>query len=573
MDFCDLFAHFRERMAPLCRKLGSVALMALVLAGCSRQEEASSPPQQAQTQTVTGDLTPVQGDWVVQQIAADPDTLNPITGQDAVGQMIDYPNIFETLLVMDNYTLKLKPLLAESYEISPDQFTYTFHLRHDVKWQDGEPFTAADVKYSYDRIMDPKVDAAPTRSYFGTIKSCEAVDPFTIRFTATERYFKTLEVLGTMPIVPQHVLEKGEPDFNKHPFGRAPIGTGPYKFVRWDTGSVIVLERNDAYWDTTTPHYPKRLVYQVIQEPYVAAQLLKKGEIDLVDGMAPIQWERELAHTRSVSRLREIVYPYPAYSYLGFNLRNPLFADIRVRHAIDLLIPRDAILAQIFLNQYANKTAGYDPPSSPNYNHDVAPTPNDPALALQLLNEAGWKNDHGDNLLYKDGQPLSFTLLYRSGSTDTEKEVELIQEALKNAGIDLKLSRTEFAQMYARVDDWKFDAVMGAWALDINGDPYQLWAGSEADLKKSSNFVGYKNPEADKLIAAGKLEYDDEKRGAIYRQLQQVIHDDYPVCFLFNPHVILIVSNRFQNVKIFAPRPCFDITTWWVPRPLQKYGD
>lgn len=544
----------------------------VALAGCSRNEQA--PPPSSPNPSSAVDQQPVTGDWVVQQIGADPDSLNPITGQDATGQMIRYPTIFETLLVMDHETLKLKPLLAESYEISPDQLTYTFHLRHDVKWQDGVPFTADDVKYSYDKVQDPKVDAAQIRNYFTNIKSCEVLDSYTVRFTATERYFKTLECLGTdeLPIVPKHILEKGEPDFNKHPFGRHPVGTGPYKFVRWDTGSKIVLERDDAYWGGPG-HYPKRLVFEIIQEPYVAAQLLKKGEIDVVDGMAAIQWERELAHSRSVSRLNEIVYPYPAYSYLGFNLRLPIFSDIRVRHAIDLLIPRDEILAQIALNKYANKTSGYDPPSSPTYNHDVLPTPYDPNLALRLLQEAGWKSDHGNGLLYKNGQPLSFTLLYPSGNTNGEKIAELIQESLRGKGIDLKLSRLEWAQLLEQINDWKFDAVMGGWALDIISDPYQLWHSSQADIKKSSNFIGYKNAEADKLIAEGRLEYDDAKRAVIYRQLHQIIHDDYPVCFLFNPHVILLVSNRFQNVKTFAPRPCFDITTWWVPRNLQKYGN
>jgi peptide/nickel transport system substrate-binding protein len=546
--------------------------MALLLGGCSRQNEAPALP--AQGQPPVTDLHPVQGDWVVQQITTDPDTLNPITGQDAYGRMIGYPKICESLLVLDNYTLKLKPLLAESYEISPDQLTYTFHLRHGVKWQDGAPFTADDVKYSYDRVQDPKVDAADKRTYLSTIKSCDVLDPYTVRFTATERYFKTLESLGTdtLPIVPKHILEKGEPDFNKHPFGRHPIGTGPYRFIRWDTGSQIVLERNDDYWGGPVA-YPKRLVYEVVEEPYIAAQLLKKGEIDVVDGMSPIIWEHDLANTRSASRINEIVYPYPAYSYLGFNLRLPMFSDVRVRHAIDLLIPRDEIIDQVYLKKYANKTSGYDPPSSPSYNHDVAPTPYDLTLALQLLNEAGWKNDHGDGLLYKDGQPLSFTFLYPSGGTNAQKTAELMQESLRRSGVDMKLERLQFVQLIQRLDDWKFDATMLSWALDVNSDPSQLWDSSQADLKKSSNFIGYKNPVADKLIAEGRLEYDDEKRAVIYRQLQKVIHDDYPVCFLFNPHVILLVSKRFQNVKTFAPRPCFDITTWWVPRDRRKYGN
>jgi peptide/nickel transport system substrate-binding protein len=568
VDLSALFAHFRNSMLlSRCYTLGGIFLSVLLLASCSRPREIAAVPS---GRPLIADLRPVQGDWVVQRIDSDPDGLNPLTLESNNGQIIS-GMVNEGLLQMNNYTLKLDPCLAESYEISPDQLTYTFHLRHGVKWHDGEPFTAADVKYTYDRVQDPKVDAAPLRTYFSNIKSCEVVDPYTIRFVATARYFKTLEVLGSLAILPQHVFEKGDSDFNKNAFQRHPIGTGPYKFARWDTGSQIALERNDDYWDAAHPRYPKRLVFQVISETYIAAQLLKKGEIDVFDNVSPLVWKYDLEHRPSMSQNRQVVYPFPMYRYLGFNLRLPLFSDVRVRHAIDLLIPRDEMLSQIYLNKYANKTSGYDPLSSRNYNQAIAPTPYDPALALQLLSQAGWKNDHGDGLLYKDGKPFSFTLLYPAGNSDAEKMAELTQESLHRAGIDLKLSRLEFAQLIEHVDDWKFEAMLGAWALDLNDDPSQLWSSSEADLKKSSNFIGYKNPEADKLIAAGKLEYDDEKRAAIYRQLHQVIHDDYPVCFLFDPHLILLVSDRFRNVQLFAPRPCFDITTWWVPREVQKY--
>jgi peptide/nickel transport system substrate-binding protein len=546
-------------------------LLAVAATGCSRQD-AGNAAASIDRPLVT-DLKPVQGDWVIQRIDSDVDTLNPLTCQTTNGQWFSEEVINEGLLQLDNYTLKLEPCLAQSWEISPDQLTYTFHLRHGVKWHDGAPFTADDVKYTYDKLMDPKVDAAPIRSYFTTIKSCEILDPFTVRFTATERYFKTLEVIGTfMPIVPKHILEVGEPDFNKHPFGRHPIGTGPYKFVKWDTGSQIVVERNDAYWAGPI-HYPKRIVYEIIEEPYVAAQLLKKGEIDVFDGVDPIQWEHELKDSRSMGHLREILYPFPAYTYIGFNLRLPMFSDIRVRHAIDLLMPREEILHQVYLDKYASLTSGYDPPSEPSYNHDVPPTPYDPALALQLLNQAGWKNDHGDGILYRNGQPFSFTLLYPSGNPKAEKTAELTQESLRRSGIDMKLSRLEFAQLIDRANDWKFDASLQGWSLDINGDPSQIWASADADVKKSSNFIGYKSAVADQLMAAGKLEYDPDKRAAIYRQLQKVIHDDYPVCFLVNPKYILLVSDRFQNVNVFLPRPCFDLMSWWVPLSRQKYGN
>jgi peptide/nickel transport system substrate-binding protein len=538
-----------------------------ILAGCSR---APVPATASLFSSTAIDTTkPVLGDWVVQQIGADPDSLNPLILTDSTGSMIS-SQIFEGMLTMNNFTLKLEPCLATAYEISPDQLTYTFHLRHDVTWQDGAPFTASDVKYTFDRVQDPKVDDAPVRSYFSNIKSCEVIDPYTIRITATERYFKTLESIGTLSIIPQHVLDKPGSDFNNAPFNRAPVGTGPYRFIRWDSGSQVVLERNDHYWGTQN-HYLKRIVYRIIQEPYVAAQLLKKGEIDLIEAVQPLQWQRELEHSRSMKNLTKIVYDYPAYTYLGFNLRLPIFADVRVRHAIDLLIPRDQIISQIYLNEYAKPTEGYDPPSSPNYNHDIPITPYDPAQARQLLHDAGWLDNAGDGILHKDGKPLSITVIYPAGNTNTEKILEITQESARQAGIELKLQRLEFVQLLSKLDEWNFEMTLSGWALDINGDPSQLWSSSEAKLKKSSNFIGYGNPAADQLIAAGRLEYDDAKRAAIYRQLQKIIHDDYPVCFLFNPRSIMLVNNRFQNVRMFAPRPCFDLTTWWVPQSLQKY--
>ena len=339
-------------------------LSALILAGCQRSATPTAPSTAASGPSGS----PVKGDWIVQQIGADPDSLNPVVLTDSNAQVIA-SQVFDGLLNMNNYTLKLEASLASSWEISPDQLTYTFHLRHDVTWQDGASFTAADVKYTFDRILDPKVDDAPIRSYFTTLKSCEVIDPYTVRFVTTERYFKMLEELGVQPIIPKHLLENVA-DFNNAPFNRAPVGTGPYKFVRWDTGSQIVLERNDHYWGTPN-HYLNRIVYRIIQEPYVAAALLKKGEIDLMDAVQPLQWTREIEHSSSMSRLTRAVYDYPAYTYLGFNLRNPMFQDVRVRHAIDLLIPRDQILAQLYFNQYASPTEGYDPPASPSYNHDI----------------------------------------------------------------------------------------------------------------------------------------------------------------------------------------------------------
>jgi peptide/nickel transport system substrate-binding protein len=552
-------------MRPTFRRLLGVALAALALGACSRAPDSSDAGEGSAPPVNPG--APVKGDWVVQQVGADPDVLNPITSIDSTAMIIN-GEIFEGMLQMDNFTLKLEPCLALTWEVTPDKLTYTFHLRHDVTWQDGAPFTAADVKYTFDRILDPKVDDAPLRSFFSTLKSCTVLDPYTVRFTTSERYFKMLEEIGVAAIVPKHILEHVA-DLNNAPFNRNPIGTGPYKFVHWDTGSQVVLARNDHYWGPAN-HYLNRIVYRIVQDAYVAAQLLKKGEVDVVDPVTPLQWERELEHSNSVKRLDRTVYPFPEYTFIAFNLRKPIFKDLRVRHALDLLIPRDQILNEVYRG-YAVKTEGYDLQASPDYNHDIPPTPYDPAQAAELLREAGWVNNAGDGILHKNGQPLSMTLVYPSASPYDAQILEIVQEAMRHAGVDLKLERMEWIQMLAKINDWNFEMTTMGFTQDVNSDPSQLWSSAQAAQKKSSNFVGYANPEADKLIAAGRLEYDDAKRAAIYRQLQKLIHDDYPVCFLFNPRVIMLRSNRFQGVKIFAPLPCYDVTTWWVPKVLQRY--
>ena len=504
----------------------------------------------------------------MQQESADPDILNPLISQDTTGMMI-IGQIFEGLLQMDNYTLQLEPMLATSWEISPDELTYTFHLRHDVTWQDGVPFTAADVKYTFDRVLDPKVDDAPVRSFFTSLKSCEVIDPFTVRFVTTQRYFKMLEELGMQPLIPKHLLEHAA-DFNNAPFNRAPIGTGPYKFVRWDTGSQLVLARNDHYWGEQN-HYLDRIVYRIVEEPYVAVQLLKKGEIDVLDPVQPSQYERELEGTRSMQRLTKTVYDFPAYGIIGFNLRRPIFQDVRVRHALDLLIPRDEIIQRVYRG-YATKTSGFEMPSSPTYDRNIPPTPFDPAQAAALLDQAGWRIDPRDGLRHKDGKPFSVTVVYPGASPYAEKTLVLVQEVMRRVGVDLKLERMEWVQMLAKLNDWDFEMTVMGWSLDVNDDPSQIWSTEQAKLKNSSNFVGYASPVADKLMADARLEYDPAKRAAIYRQLQRVIHDDYPVCFLFNSKEIMVRSNRFQGVSLFAPRPCYDITTWWVPKAMQVYG-
>ncbi len=285
---------------------------------------------------------PVDGDWLIVHLGAEPGTLNPITATDAYsGRVNDY--VYESLLRREPKTLELVPVLAESWEISEDRLTYTFHLRKDVRWQDGTPFTARDVLYSFERINDPAVDAAHLRNYYRDIEKLEILDDHTLRYRYRMPYFRALEFCGGIPIVPAHLFKDGD-DFNQHPIGRSPLGTGPYRFVRWDTGKEIVLERNEAYWGTK-PHI-KRIVFKIITDNTVALHVLKKGGLDLMS-LRPIQWVKQTGSARFQERFQKLKYYLPSYTYIGWNMRKPYFDDRRVRQAMTMLLDREMILQRL----------------------------------------------------------------------------------------------------------------------------------------------------------------------------------------------------------------------------------
>ncbi|HBZ55879.1 MAG TPA: peptide-binding protein, partial [Syntrophobacteraceae bacterium] len=333
----------------------------------------------------TQDLaTPDDGDWLVAHLSAEPATLNPITATDAYASQINQ-YIYESLLKRDERTTRLVPELAESWDVAEDHLTYTFHLKKDVAWQDGVPFTARDVVFSYQRIQDPKVDAAHQRNYYRDIDQLEMLDDYTVRFRYRVPYYRALEVCGEMPIVPAHLFAEGD-DFNLHPIGRQPLGTGPYRLIKWDTGEQIVLERDDRYWGIK-PHL-RRIVFKVVTDSTVALEVLKQHGLDVMS-LRPIQWSMQTRGKRFQQDFQKLKYYLPSYNFIGWNLRRPLFQDRRVRQAMTMLVNREPILKKILFG-LGTVVSGPFYVNSPDYNQAIKPYPYDPKRALELLNEAGW---------------------------------------------------------------------------------------------------------------------------------------------------------------------------------------
>jgi len=537
------------------------------IVSCKSEDNSAQAPASETTlqngETTTSASEPVDGDWLIYHLSAEPATLNPITATDAYESTVNSRNIYETLVERNNETLELNPVLAESWEISEDKLTYTFKLRKDVKWQDGEPFTSEDVVFSYKTIMNPKVDAPQLRAYFQEIRDVEAIDDYTVKFTYARPYFLALEFCGGMPIVPKHVFAQG--DFNTNPAGRSPVGTGPYKFLRWTTGREIVIEKNPDYWGEK----PKlnRIVFRIITDSSVSLQVLKREELD-VSGLTPIQWARQTSSKSFEENFDKLSYFRPNYSYIGWNLRRPYFSDKLVRQALTHLVNRELILQQILFDLGAVVTNPFYI-NSPEYDKSITPFPYDPKKASELLEQAGWTDTNNNGIRDKDGVEFKFEFLIPAGSETGEKIATILKEELDKTGISMDIRKTEWAVFTTRLMERKFDAVTLAWSMGVESDPYQIWSSTQAE--KGSNFVGFINEEADSLIEAARKEFDRDKRIEMYRRFSEIVHEEQPYTFMFCNKSTVAVNKRFENVLVHPLG--IDPLEWHVPLPLQLYSE
>ena len=308
----------------------------------------------------------------------------------------------------DNWTFS-EPHLAESYpEISEDHLQYTFTIREGVKWHDGQPLTAEDVLFSTKAVVNPFSDSALIRVSFGGLSNAEVFDGRRIRFTFSKPFYTNLFTLGfILPVLPRHIydadglrdnitvaeivgpngrnnatLKKFGEQFNKHPANRQPIGSGPYKFEKWDNGKEISVVRNDDYWGTKG--YLQKIVYRVITDETASLTARKSGEIDFIPRMQPIQYTQQTSGAAFEQQFAKATYT--SFQYITWNEKRPFFKDKRVRQAMTMLIDREQFIETVVFS-LAKPTESIFPHDSPDYNPNVKPFPYDPKRAAQLLDE------------------------------------------------------------------------------------------------------------------------------------------------------------------------------------------
>jgi peptide/nickel transport system substrate-binding protein len=532
-----------------------VPLILLVLLSCAEHE-----PESHQGATIKPGK-PAYGDTIVEGSIGEPSTLIPLLASDSAS--FEVSGLIYNGLVKYDKNLAIVGDLARSWDISPDGQTITFHLRKGVKWHDGYEFTSRDVLYTYRVTIDPKTPTAYAES-FKQVEKAEAPDPYTFRVTYAKPYAPALDSWG-MSILPAHLLE-GK-DITKSKLSRHPVGTGPYRFKQWVPGQKLVLESNRDYFEGRP--YIDGYVYRIIPDNSTMFMELKSGGLDWM-GLNPVQYARETDSSRFKSLFNKYRYLASAYTYLGYNLKNPLFADKRVRQAITSAINKDEIIHGVLMGMGQIAHGPYKPGTWA-YNPHIRDFDYNPDRAKRLLAEAGWKKKNSNGILIKDGRPFSFTIITNQGNDERLKTAQIIQQRLRYVGIDVKIRVIEWASFVTQfIDKRNFEAVILGWNITPEPDLFDVWHSSKTGPKEL-NFIDYKNPEVDRLLEEGRRTFDIKKRQECYFRLQDILAEDQPYTFLYIPDALPVVSSRFHGI---APAPAgisYNFIHWYVPKNEQVY--
>ncbi|MBU0758836.1 MAG: peptide-binding protein [Candidatus Omnitrophica bacterium] len=501
------------------------------------------------------------GDTIVVGSIGEPRTLVPILASDSSSGTI-CGMIFNGLLKYDK-DLHLTGDLAESWSVSDDGLEIIFYLRKGVMWHDGEPFTAKDVKFTYERLIDSGI-RTPYAGDFIMVKDFQVIDEHTVKVVYGEPFSPGLSS-WTMNIMPEHLL-KSE-DLNNTSFSRMPVGTGPYIFKSWQTGEKIELVSNHDYFEGRP--YIGRYIYRVIPDQATLFLELRAEGVDF-SSLTPLQFKRQTQSKFFEKNFRKFHYPSFGYTYMGYNLKDPRFRDMRVRQAINYAVDKDEIVRGVLL-ELGRPATGPFIPESWAYNKDIKPARFDPDRAHQLLKEAGWSDKDGDGILEKDGGKFSFTVITNQGNEQRRMTAEIIQRRLKGVGIDMKIKIIEWSTFVSEfIDKRRFDAVLLGWGLSLDPDMYDIWHSSKTK-EGEFNFVGYSNSEVDRLLLEGRRTFDRDERTRVYHRVHEILYEEQPYLFLYVPDSLPIAHRRFKGIEQGIGGIGYNFIKWHVPKDEQKY--
>ena len=448
--------------------------------------------------------------------------------------------------------LKGRAQILESLQFLAEPVV-VFSLRDDVRWHDGEPFTSRDVVFTYQAIMDD-ARASPRKPDFLYVLRIETPDAHTVRVIYRRPYSPALSswMIGMLPA---HILEGNPQEWWAENFNRNPVGTGPFRFDEWKTNEYLRVTRNPDYFDAPGP-WLDSMVFRVLPDQLSLRLAFETRQVDFW-GVDP--WA--VGHFREDSRFDLFSAPASSYTYVGWNLRRPIFQDEKVRQALAHAVNVPEMVKYI-LYGHGEQSTGIFTPKMWFFDANIKPFDYDPEKARRLLAEAGWKPGK-DGILEKDGQRFSFTLITNNGNEIRRDIATLVQDDLKKLGIEVKIELYEWAVFLKNfINKGSFDAMVLGWALGPDYDQYQIWHSSQSNPEQL-NVVNYKNPKVDGLLEEIRQEYNREKIIALAGDLQTTIYRDQPYLFLYVPQGTSVMWKDSFRIR----RP--DGRGGWINTPVE----
>jgi len=534
----------------------SASVRALVLAaatlGCSRERGASTSSSGVGT--------------IVIAAAADADHLFPplvvgTQGKQVVDLVYDYladpPENLNTI-GDSGFT----PRLARRWTWAKDSLSIAFQLDPRARWHDGQRVTASDVRFTFDLITDPVI-ASPRAASLANVDSVSVSDSVTavlwFKHRAPEQFF---EAVYNLAVVPEHVLGTiPRRDLPTSPVLRSPVGSGRFRFVRWDAGYRIELVADTANWRGR----PKldRVIWSITGDPASLVTGLASGEADFTD----LVRGEALKQVSSVPSLRVVPYPSLEYGYLGFNLRDPdhpgrphpLFGDRALRRALSMAVDRRAMIRNVA------DTLGYPALGPLTRAQATADTtmpalPYDPAAASRSLDSLGWRDTDGDGVRDRGGRPLAFEMIVPTSSAVRMQMSVLLHEQFRRIGADVRIRSMDMSAFYDRATRGRFDTMLNAWHADPSPSSIRdAWA-TAAAIPSGANFVSYRNAAFDALVDSAAAEFDPARSRALFRRAYEKIIDDAPAIWLYELRLTAAAHRRLRITGMRAD-------AWWAGLP------
>jgi peptide/nickel transport system substrate-binding protein len=534
-----------------------------LLAGCGHGEGEKAPDKAAAPATP---VTPHRGGTLVAALNAEPGSVNEYIAP-ATLMTAELADILFLRLARENPDFAkgpptFEPMLARSWEWSPDHKDLTFRLRDDAVWSDGVPVTAEDVRWTWQAQTDQDV-AWDTAHMKSEIRDVEVVDPHTVRFHFNRAYAKQMGDANEGGILPRHVWSK-VPFAKWHEsadwFKQNAVGSGPFVLSSWTPQQEIVLRRNERYFDQARP-YLDRVVLRITPDASSALTQLLNGEVDFMPQIPPSQAPR----IEAAPQLALIDYWSNLYVFVTWNNADPLFADPDVRRALTQAIDRQAIVGTI-LGDYGRVSVS--PIITHVWAHDrtLTPLPYDPAGARRVLESKGWKDSDGDGILDRKGKPFAFELATNTGNQQRNDAAVMIQDQLKKAGVRATPRLVEFNSLVEQMNRGKFEAaIMGLsldTSLDLTGNfhSHSIPGGGQ----EGSNFARYANPEVDRLMEQIAAEPDMQSARPAIDRLQRILYRDQPVTLLWESKRLSPVNRRVHDAQPNALRSFYNLQEWWI---------